>query len=374
MKIFLVASDIFSTYNFRLPLIKFLQTKGHKVVAVAPFLKFDHYVNLLKKNDVECINLKMDIWGTNPIKDALVFYQLLKIYHSEKPDIVQHFTIKMTIYGTLAARIANIKNIHNMITGMPFAFTLNSPKYKLVRTVIKLLSRISLTYSTNTFFANKYDRDFFVSHKLAKAGKTTVIPGPGVDTDFFRSKNLPAFRKNTTFLFVGRMLQTKGVREFVEAARQVKQKHPKTLFLLLGMVEEGNPLSINPYDLNRWQSDGVAVYLGMKNDVRAFIEEADVIVLPSYSEGFSRSLLEAISMSRPVIGTNIPGCREVVVNGLNGFIVPVKDVSALVETMEKFILNPQLKITMGIEGRKLAVKKFDVRKVNEIILTSWGLL
>ena len=374
MKIFLVASDIFSIYNFRLPLIKCLQARSHEVVAVAPFLKFDHYVNLLKKNHVECVNVKMDIWGTNPIKEASLFYQLLKIYRSEKPDIVQHFTIKIMIYGTLAARMANIKNIHNMITGMPFAFIMNNPKYKVVCSVIKLLCRISLLYSTNTFFANEHDRNFFVSHKLTKAEKTAVIPGSGVDTDFFKSKNFPIDRKNTTFLLVGRMLQTKGVREFAEAARQVKHKYPKTRFLLLGMIEEGNPLSINSYELDRWQSEGVVEYLGMKNDVRASIEEADVIVLPSYSEGISRSLLEAISMSRPVIATDIPGCQEVVFNGVNGFIVPVRDVNALVETMEKFIFNPRLKITMGIEGRKLAVEKFDVREVNETILASWGLL
>jgi len=376
MKICLVASDIFSIYNYRLPLIKRLRSLGQDVVAVAPFLNFNEYVDRLRQYQVRCINIKMDIWGTNPIQDISFLYQLLKIYRSEKPHIVQHFNIKPVIYGTLAARMAGVKNVYNMITGMGQAFMGDSVKKKLVRNVVKMLYRMSLRYSSTVFFQNRYDQDFFISNKLVDINKATLLPGSGVDIEFFKSQSLEIKnRKNIVFLFMSRMMWEKGVGEFVQAARRLKQKYPKTRFLLLGMIEHGNPLSIPANQIDKWQEEGIVEYLGMKNDVRPFIEEADVVVLPSYYfEGIPRSLLEAASMSRPIITTNTPGCREVVEDGINGILVPIKDVKALTEAMERFILNPHLKISMGREGRKFAVKKFDVQKVNKIILSCWGLL
>lgn len=376
MKIFLVASDIFSIYNYRFPLIKRLRSLGQDVVVIAPFLNFNEYVDRLKQHQVRCINIKMDIWGTNPIQDIFLLYQLFRIYRSERPQIVQHFTIKPVIYGTLAARMAGVKNIFNMITGRGSVFTGDSLKKRLLRHLVKILYRISLQGSSNTFFLNRSDQDFFISNRLLNIRKTTLLPGEGVDIEFFKSRSLEIKnQKKIIFLFIGRMMWEKGVGEFVQAARRLKQKYPKTRFLLLGMIEHGNPLSIPANQIDKWQKEGIVEYLGMKNDVRPFIERADVVVLPSYYfEGIPRSLLEAASMSRPIITTNTPGCREVVKDGVNGFLVPIKDVKALTEAMERFILNPHLKISMGREGRKLAVKKFDVRKVNKIILSHWGLL
>lgn len=372
-KIILVSNDIFTIYKFRLPLIKCLQAKGHKVVAVAPFLKFDSYVKLLKDNKVKCIDIKMDIWGINPLRDIYFLYQLFKIYQNEKPDIIQHYTVKPVIYGTLAARIVGIKNIYNTITGLPFAFTLNGLKYRAVCSFLKALYRVSMRFSSHIFFHNYEDRNLFISNKFVKPEKATVVP-TGVDTEFFKSKNVEINNQNFTFLYIGRILKTKGIMEFIEAARRIRQKYTKSRFLILGMVEDGNPLSIEINDLNKWQKEGIVKYLGFRDDVRPYIEEADVVVLPSYREGCSTSLQEACSMSCPIIATDIPGCREVVKDGVNGFLVPIKDVKALTEAMERFILNPHLKISMGREGRKFAVKKFDVQKVNKIILSCWGLL
>lgn len=369
--IFLVANTSWYLLNFRLPLLEELLAQGYRVFAVSPI---DSYAERFQEYDIKHIDFKMTRSGINPLEDILLILKFINIYTRYRPDIVQHFTIKPVIYGSIAARIARVKYIYNMIPGLGYVFTGKSFKKFWVRKIAQFLYRRSLLFSQHVYFQNREDRDYFVKQKIVDLEKTSVVPGTGVDIHLFSPK--PLIKKNgITFILAARMLWDKGIKEFVEAAYCLKKKYENVHFWLLGPVDLQNPRGITPEQLRAWNNDGVVKYLGMTDDVKSYLDKANVIVLPSfYREGIPLSLLEGAAMGMPIIATDSTGCREVVEDGTNGFLIPIKDSEALATAMERFISNPRLIVRMGAESRKIAVAKFDSRKVVKEILNYYPFL
>src|SRR5262245_38869151 len=322
-KIILVSRCAWTLYNFRAGLLRALKNKGHKVIGGgAGGDGFEKYIVDL---GVPFVSLPVDKRGINLLADLRLFWTLYRWYRCERPAVVHHFTIKPVIYGSIAARLAGVPRIVNTVTGLGYVFIEDGVTW--LRYLVKWLYSIALACAHFTFFQNRDDLTYFAAHGLIRREKAGLLPGSGVDCSFFtpavtgfRSPDAPV-----TFLLVARLLRVKGVEEFVEAARLVKQEIPTSRFQLLGPRDERNPTVVSVHQLENWQEEGIITWLGEKSDVRPVMAQADVIVLPSYyREGTPRALLEAAAMAKPIITTENVGCREVVDDGVNGLLVPVK--------------------------------------------------
>jgi glycosyltransferase involved in cell wall biosynthesis len=284
---------------------------------------------------------------------------------------VHHFTIKLVIYGSIAASLAGVPRIINTVTGLGYVFIEDDVTW--LRYIVKKLYSIALNCADFTFFQNRDDLTYFLSHGLVQAEKAGLLPGSGVDCSFFspvlvgRSPDAPI-----TFLMVARLLREKGVEEFVEAARLVKETFPMAQFQLLGPRDERNPTVVSVSDLARWQEDKIITWLGETTDVRPIMALADVVVLPSYREGTPRALLEAAAMAKPIITSETVGCREVVEDGVNGFLVPVKNVQALTKAMIHLLQDSALRERMGKAGRVKVEQEFEERSVIKKVMESYG--
>jgi len=365
MKIFFVSNTSWYLYNFRLPLLKEILSKGHAVFALAPR---DKYVKQLQQNEITHVDIAISRSSINPIKDISLILKLITIYKEYRPDVIQHFTVKPVIYGTIAARLCHIKYIFNMVPGMGYVFTGTSFKKFWVQRIVRLLYQKTMNFSHHVFFQNRDDSYYFLKYKLVDKQKTSILPGTGVDIDKFRPGNIIK-KKGVTFVIAARMLWDKGIGEFVEAARTLRLRYKNTNFWLLGPVDLQNPKGIRSEQLEDWNKEGVINYHGMTDNVKSYLERSDVIVLPSYyREGIPLSLLEGAAMGMPIITTESPGCRDVVEDGKNGYLVPIKNSVKLASAMEKFIVNPELISRMGKASRKMAVEKFDSKKIVKKIL------
>ncbi len=370
MKIVILGSYAPSLVTFRGPLMQDMANMGHEVIACAPESPA-HVVAALNKMGVVYRKVFIERTGTNPMSDLKTFFSLRELFLELQPDIVLSYTIKPVIYGSLAAEAANVPNIYSMITGAGYVFGNSSSKQKLIKVVTVPMFRAALRTNTKVFFQNPDDRTLFLDMKLVSGDEQCVlINGSGVDVDYYWET--PPVTDRIVFLLIARLIREKGIFEYVGAARLIKKKYPDVVFNLLGPFDT-NPTAISEEQVREWQDDEIIDYLGETTDVRPFIAESSVYVLPSYREGTPRTVLEAMSMGRPIITTDVPGCRETVIDGKNGYLVPVKDVDAFVETMERFILNPEIIPVMGRESRRIAVDKYDVRKINEVILDAMGL-
>jgi glycosyltransferase involved in cell wall biosynthesis len=370
-KIIVIASFPDSLITFRGNLLREMVENGHKVIACAPEPS-GQIRHQIKELGVEFQEIPFDRAGLNPMRDIQSFRSLIGMLKRNRPDVVLAYTIKPVIYGSICATIAKTPVMASMITGLGYAFSGDTLKRELVNILVRFLYRFGIRDNKVVFFQNPDDLKLFRSLGLIKdRNRPVLINGSGVDLNLFSPKPFPS---KTTFLLIARLIKEKGIREYVEAARIIKGKYPKVRFRLVGMLDE-NPTSITKEELDNWVKEGIVEYLGSLNDVRPAIADSSVYVLPSfYREGTPRTVLEAMAMGRPVITTDAPGCRETVTEGVNGFLVPIKNVPALVETMEKFIVQPSLIPEMGLASRQKAVDKYDVKKVNQIILENLKLL
>jgi len=307
----------------------------------------------------------------NPLNDLFLIKEIYSLHREEKADYLLSYTVKPVVYGSIAARLAGNKNIYSIITGLGYAFTEHSLRQRMIRGMLLFLYRLALPWNCKVFFQNPDDLELFVSKGLAKQDQAVLVNGSGVDIHYFNERPLPVGIVH--FLLIARLLAEKGIREYVEAARRLHKKYPSVCFLLVGPVDP-NPGGIRIEEVHAWHDEGVIEYRGAVDDVRPIIEQAGVYVLPSYREGTPRTVLEAMAMGRPVITTDVPGCRETVVDGENGFLVPPKNVGALADAMEKFLQQPALIPQMGKAARRLAEEKYDAHKVNREILKAMGLL
>ena len=355
---------------FRGALIQDLIARGHKVIAMAPDLG-PALADQLKALGAEPLQTPMVNNSLNPLSMLKSLNALRRVFAATRPDALIAYTIKPVTLGSLAASRAGVGNIVGLITGLGFAFTEgDGVRRRISRLAATFLYRRALRRNRLVIFQNPDDRDYFRQKNiLGDETPSIVVPGSGVELDKFQPAPLP---EKPCFLMVARLIGDKGVREFGEAARRLKQSYPEASFRLAGWFDD-SPDGISRDELARMEAGGLQ-YLGKLDDIRPALAAASVFVLPSrYREGTPRSSLEAMAMGRAVVTTDMPGCRETVIDGDNGFLVPPRDPEALFSALEKFLIDPDLAVRMGARSRKLAEERFDVAKVNRMIIDASGL-
>jgi glycosyltransferase involved in cell wall biosynthesis len=365
-KILIVANTSWFIQNFELKLMQELQ-REMDVVAVSPQ---DESSPRFADLSVRYVEIPIRRRGMNPITDVGMIRRLYHIYRREQPDYVFHNTIKPVIYGSIAARLAGVPRILNMVPGLGYVFIGERFLQRTLRPLVKQMYKRALAGSHQVFFQNPDDRKYFLDNGLVEASKADLTYGLGVDLERFQYAPPAHSGGDCTFILVSRVLWDKGVGEFVAAATEVKASSPAARFQILGKLDQDNPSHIPAEMVQGWVRSGAIEYLGEVPDVRPRLESADVVVLPSYREGIPNALLEGMALGRPVITTDVPGCRETVVDQVTGLLVPVRDSGALAQAMRYMIANPDRRAEMGREGRRLAEQRFDVKIVNAIILNA----
>ena len=341
--------------NFRGGLIHSLVLAGYRVVVLAPE---DPYSQQLRALGCEVLDTPMDNKGTNPFRDFALFLRFRKQYQRLKPAVALHLTIKPAIYGSFAARTLRIPYV-NTIPGLGTPFIHEN----WVTRVVEILYRASQKRAERVFFLNHDDHQVFLDRRLVPPERAEILRGEGVNLEHFPMVDLPA-ENEFRFLFIGRMLRDKGVLEFVDAARRVRQSASHARFQLLGPCGVENRTAIAREMLDDWISEGVVEYLGETNDVRDFIAQAHCVVLPSYREGSPRALLEGAAMGRPLIATDVTGCRDIVDDGVNGFLCRARDPDDLAQKMRRLIDTPTgLRRVMGAAGRSKVEQEFSEGKL-----------
>lgn len=365
----LIAGFAESIIAFRGGLIGALSRAGIKMTATAPEVFDAGTRDKLGALGAGAVSLPMRRTGTNPVADLVYGIRLFAMFRKTRPRYVLAYTVKPVIYGTLAAWLAGVPSRFALITGLGYAFT--GERRRLLSRVVMALYKIALRRSSKVFFQNPDDERQFREMGLLPLGiPSVVVNGSGVDVASYTVQPLPAGAP--TFLMIGRLLGDKGVREYAHAAQRIRAVNPDVRFRLVGWIDS-NPDAIAQPELDRWIADGTLEFLGKLDDVRPAIAASTVYVLPSYREGTPRTVLEAMAMGRPIITTDAPGCRETVIDGDNGFLVPVQSVDALVDAMLKFIEDPALAQRMGRRSRQIAEDKYDVHKVNAVMLREMGI-
>ena len=370
----IIASLASSLRNFRGSLIRDIRSRGHEVHAAAPGLEADAATrSWLDAEGVVCHEVPISRTGLDPRADLRALIALWRLMRRLRPDICLGYTIKPVIWGGLAAWLARVPRRVALITGLGYAFTgAAGGKRALVRWIVMRLYGASLRRATLVFFQNPDDRDDFRRWQLLPATVSAeVVNGSGVDTSAFEPAPFPDGPMR--FLLIARLLGDKGVREFARAAADLRARWPEVEFHLVGPLDP-NPAGIPEAQVRGWHETGTLVWHGAVEDVRPFIAGVHVYVLPSYyREGTPRTVLEAMSMGRPIITTDAPGCRETVQDGVNGSLVPVRDAGALTGAMEKFLSDPSLVPSMGARSRRIAEEKYDVHKVNAAMIAAMNL-
>ncbi|WP_457804789.1 glycosyltransferase family 4 protein [Vibrio cholerae] len=356
MKLIMVANTAWSVFNFRHTLIKDLLSSGVELYVIAPEDKFS-----AKLVDMGCqvLDLPMQAKGVNPIADLALMLRLLRHYREIKPDFIIHYTIKPNIYGSLAAKLAGIPSLA-ITTGLGYTFV----NQNVVSQVAQQLYKFAFRYPKEVWFLNEDDRSVFLEHHLIEPDKAVLLHGEGVNLNHFVPSDKPQSDENIRFLLIARMLRDKGVCEFVEAARQIRQRYPNAIFQLLGDCSVLNPSVIGREEIALWEKEGIVEYLGTTDDVRPIIAQADCLVLPSYREGIPRTMIESAAMAKPLIVSDAPGCRDVVLDGQTGYLCEVKNAKALAQRCEQFLtLSDSEKQAMGKAGRSFMEAKFDEKLV-----------
>lgn len=355
-RVVIAVNSAWNIFNFRSGLIKALLAAGYEVIAVAPADGYEHQVSAL---GCRYVALPMQSQGLNPLKDAILFFRFLRLLQIEKPIAYLGYTVKPNIYGSLAAHALSIPVINN-IAGLGAVFI----RQNWLTVLVRRLYALALARSAKVFFQNDDDRQLFTAMALVKPEATDLVPGSGIDLNAFAPAILPSRQQPVRFLLIARMLWDKGIREFVDATRLLKQQGVALEASLLGFVGVENPAAIPLMDIQAWHEGGLVEYLGSTDDVRAHIAEAHCIVLPSYREGVPRTLLEGAAMSRPLIATDVAGCRDVVEHGVNGYLCAPRSAEALASAMLAFIrLSPQERKAMG-EASRLKIEA----DFNEVIV------
>ena len=365
----LTANTDWALYNFRKGLMATLIEQGRTIEAVCSDTGFmDALAGLIRKAPIRVKEYRKNV---DPVQDLKLISEYFRIYRRMRPKIVHHFTIKPNIYGSMAAKAAGVPVVINTITGLGYVFTEGAKNRLPLRLFTQFLYRMSSLSSDFTIFENPHDRDFFLKKSVLPEKKCDVVLGCGVNNRFFSKdavdpaavaglKSELGIREGSiVFLLVSRMLYDKGIREFVDAMRPVVRENEHVRALLVGPPAFGNPASIPEEQLDSWEKEGVVQYLGRRRDIRELLCLSDVVVLPSYREGLPKSLLEASAMAKPMITTDAVGCKDVVVHGRNGILVPPKDTDALRKAIVLLVNDAELRQKMGAKARERALDEFD---------------
>ena len=360
MNIAVFANTSWYIYNFRLNTMKALRDQGYNVIAIGPA---DPYVEKIKAEGFQHIEITMKGSSVNPLFELKTLFNLYQCFRKNQIKLTLSFTPKANIYASLLAAPLRMYTLSN-VSGLGRLFIHPSFTTKIA----KQLYRFAFMFSEHIFFQNNDDRQLFLTHGIVKEHKTSLLPGSGVDLKKFHPDhsigNPPPDGKNLEFLLVARMLWDKGIGEYIKAARIVRDKYPNVKFKLLGDTGADNPSSIPKSELDKWVSEGVVTYLGKTNNVHEHLLNADCTVLPSYREGTPKSLLEAAASGKPLITTDVPGCRNVIEDETTGFLCNDKDPKDLAEKMIKMIkLSPEKRLKMGMQGRRKMESQFDEKLV-----------
>ena len=371
----LITSQALSLINFRGPLIRELVARGVRCYALAPDFD-DRLRGEVEALGAEPFDISMRRASISPFRDVCDLFSLSRILRKLKPGASLTYFIKPVIYGSLAARLAGIPKRYSIIEGAGYVFSVDNRgmtlKFRLLRRAIRYMYRFSLHFVEKVFFLNPDDVRLFVDDlHILPANRTVAIPGIGVDLKTYH-KETPV-TSPVTFILIARLLIQKGIREYALAARELSKLYHNVRFLLLGDVDD-NPDSLSRDEIQGWVDEGLIEWPGHVDNVRPWLTQSSVVVLPStYREGLPRSLMEGMAMGRPIITTDSPGCRETVVEGVNGYLVPPHNVEALAAAMLEFIKQPELIEKMGLESCRLAEQRFDVIDINRKILNNIGI-
>ncbi len=353
-------------YLFRLPMMQELVKQGHKVYAVCP--KGDKF-DLFAQYGIEALAYEIERSSLNPLKELKAIYNIYKAIKPLKLDMLHTFTAKPNIYGTLAGKMAKVPTIINLVEGLGSFYIEDTKKNVLVRTIIEKLYRFVFYFSDKVVFVNTDDPAYLESKRVISKNKIKIIKSVGIDTQEFDSQKIEEevledlkealdLKNKIVVLMVARAIWHKGIREYYEASSLLSSKK-NIQFILVGDIDEGNPSSASKAFLE----DGNVLWLGHRNDIFMLTALSDIYVLPSYREGVPRTLLEAASMAKPIITTDTIGCREVVEDGVNGYLVPIKDAHALAKKIEYLVSHKEERKVMGENGRIMAIKEFDIKNV-----------
>lgn len=375
-KIILIGTVASSFYGFRADLIRALLKQGHTVYAFTSEYTLD---DLKKINSLGAISItyQLNRGGLNPITDIISAYKLAKKIRKIKPDLVFSYFSKPVIWGTIAAKLAKVPKVIGMLEGLGYTFTeqpegLNK-KIQFIKTVQVLLYKLALPQLDKLIFLNPDDPKDLVEKYAIKVRKVEVLGGIGLNLKDYQYQPISNINYPVKFLFIGRLLKEKGIYEFVQAAKLIKKLYPDSQFTVLGAIDHHNLGALQQTELDDLISSNIIHYPGHVNNVSDWIADSHVFVLPSYREGVPRSTQEAMAIGRAIITTDVPGCRETVENGVNGFLVPKWNPEALAEKMIYFIEHPEQIEKMGYESYKIAQEKFDAEKVNQRLMNILGL-
>jgi len=356
--LFLVTEDWYFC-SHRLPIAREAHTRGYEVLVAT---RVDLYGEHITREGFKLIPLMMQRRSTNPIAELISIFELIGIYRRERPDIVHHVAMKPVLYGSLAARLSGVPHVVNALAGMGFVFISNQIKAQLLRPVIRAAFRLLLNgVCSRLILQNQDDCAMFTGSGLVSNERIQLIRGAGVDTEMYHPVTAPA--GSPVVVLASRMLWDKGVGEFVESAKLLHRRGVDARFILVGDADPHNPAAISTEQLTAWHSEGAVEFWGRCDDMPKILAQSHIACLPSYREGLPKSLLEAASCGLPIVTTDTNGCREIVRNGENGYLVPVKSTIELADALQRLINDPELRKRMGARGRAIAVSEFAVGKV-----------
>jgi len=355
-KIVLVSNTAWAFFKFRRNLIKFLIEKGFEVTLIAAP---DEHVEGLENLGATFVKLKhLESKGKSPFKDLRLLMELRKLYKTIKPDFLIHYTIKPNIYGSLIARRLNISSIA-VVTGLGYTFINKG----LIPFIAKILYKISFKAATEVWFLNEEDKNLFIENKIVDTNKIFLLNGEGINCEEFNPVKLNHVKKSDgsiSFILIARMLYDKGVNEYVEAAKIVKSQYPAVSFNLLGYLNVENPSAVSEKQMKKWVDEGFVNYLGHTENVKPYILENSCVVLPSYREGMSMILMESAALGKPLIATDIPGCKQLIDDNITGFLCKPKDGKDLANKMlQMILLSDNARQVMGQLGRHKMETEFD---------------
>jgi len=362
MKILLFANTDWYLYNFRRDLALALRARGDEVVLVSPA---GEYALRLEQMGFHWLEFPLARRGMNPLTELGSIARLVRLYRRERPDLVHHFTVKCVLYGTLAAHLAGIPAAVNSITGLGYLFLPGGALRNLLRAFVRIWYR-SVLRGSQVIFENAEDRQAFLDYGLIRPADGHLIPGVGIDLERFRPTPLPT--GVPVVLLAARLLWDKGVGEFVEAARRLHEQGVRARFALAGRTDPGNPASIPQTQIEAWCREGTLEWWGWIEEMAEALGRASLVCLPSYREGLPTVLMEAAACARPVVASNVPGCREALQDGVSGLLVEARDAAGLAGVLQRLIDDPALSRKMGLAGRSLAEKKFSSVRIQSRIL------
>ncbi len=353
MRIVLFANTDWFLYNFKLPLARALRARGDELILLSPP---GEYGPRLRELGFRWEALPVSRSGINPLAELATIARVRRLYATLQPDLVHHFTIKCVIYGSLAARLAGVRRVVNSVTGLGFALLANTLKARLIRPVVLSLYRLALR-GTAVIFQNADNRDTLARYGVLARSEVFVVPGDGIDAERFAPQ--AAADEAPRVLMMARLLQSKGVAEFVAAAAQVRAAWPQAEFQLAGSPDPGNPESIDEASLQRWASAGHVQFLGHRSDVLALNQACSIAVLAStQGEGIPRALLEAAACAKALVATDVPGCRDLVIDGETGLLVPPGDAAALAAAIARLLGDASLRARLGAAARARVLARY----------------